>query len=52
MRILVTGASGQLGHEFKNTSNSNHDFYFTDENNLDITKKSKFYITLQFIKFH
>ena len=40
MRILVTGANGQLGQEFKNNVyNSNHEFYFTHENELDITKK-------------
>ena len=42
MRILVTGASGQLGQEFKNNvSNTGHEFYFTDENELDITKKKE-----------
>ena len=42
MRILVTGANGQLGQEFKNNiSNSDHEFYFTDENELDITKKKE-----------
>ena len=40
MRILVTGASGQLGQQFKNNvSKSDHEFYFTDEDELDITKK-------------
>ena len=42
MRILVTGANGQLGQEFKNNvSNSDHEFFFTDENDLDITKKKE-----------
>ena len=42
MRILVTGANGQLGQEFKNNvSNSDHEFYFTIENELDITKKKE-----------
>ena len=41
MRILVTGANGQLGQEFKNVSNSDHEFYYTDENDLDITKKKE-----------
>ena len=40
MRILVTGANGQLGQEFKNNvSNSNHEFFFNDQNELDITEK-------------
>ena len=49
MRILVTGANGQLGQEFKNNvSNSNHKFYFTNVNELDITKKKKIldYVTI------
>ena len=49
MRILVTGANGQLGQEFKNNvSNSNHKFYFTDKNTLDITKKKEIlhYVTI------
>ena len=42
MRILVTGSNGQLGQEFKNNvSNSDHEFFFTDENELDITKKKE-----------
>ena len=42
MRILVTGSNGQLGKEFKNnTSNSDHEFYFTDKKELDITKKKE-----------
>ena len=42
MRVLVTGANGQLGKEFKNNvSNSDHEFYFADENELDITKKKE-----------
>ena len=41
MKILVTGASGQLGQEFQNNvSKSKDDFYFTDEIELDITNKS------------
>ncbi len=49
MRILVTGTNGQLGQEFKNNeSNSDHEFYFTDENELDITKKKEIldYVTI------
>ena len=49
MRILVTGANGQLGQEFKNNvSNSNHEFFFTDTNELDITKKKEIldYVTI------
>ena len=41
MKILVTGASGQLGQEFQNNvSKSRDDFYFTDEKELDITNKN------------
>ena len=41
MKILVTGASGQLGQEFQNNvSKSKDDFYFTDETELDITNKN------------
>jgi len=41
MRILVTGANGQLGQEFKNNvSNSNHEFFFNDEKELDIINKN------------
>ena len=49
MRILVTGANGQLGQEFKNNvSYSNHKFYFTNVNELDITKKKEIldYVTI------
>jgi len=49
MRILITGANGQLGQEFKNNlSNSNHKFYFTNVNELDITKKKEIldYVTI------
>ena len=49
MRILVTGANGQLGQEFKNNvSNSNHEFFFNDVNELDITKKKEIldYVTI------
>ena len=42
MKILVTGASGQLGQEFQNNvSKSKDDFYFTDEKELDITNKNR-----------
>ena len=42
MRILVTGAGGQLGQQFKNNvSKSDHEFYFADEDELDITKKKE-----------
>ena len=42
MKILVTGANGQLGKEFKNNiSESQHEFYFTDEKELDITNKNR-----------
>ena len=44
-RILVTGGSGQLGQEFKNNvSKSDHEFYFTDENELDIVNKNHIFI--------
>ena len=49
MKILVTGANGQLGQEFKNNvCSSDHEFYFTDENDLDITKKKEIldYVTI------
>ena len=40
MNILVTGASGQLGSEIKFLSqNYPYHFFFTDKNELDITKK-------------
>lgn len=39
MNILITGANGQLGSEFKEIkkSGSQHEFYFTDIADLDIT---------------
>ena len=41
MKILVTGANGQLGQEFKNNVSKNKDdFYFTDKNELDIIHKN------------
>ncbi len=49
MKILVTGADGQLGQEFKNNvSSPNNKFYFTDVNELDITKKKEIldYVTI------
>lgn len=40
MKILVLGGKGQLGQEFKNHFiKSDHKFYLTDLNELDITKK-------------
>ena len=53
MIILVTGANGQLGQEFKNNvSNSNHKFYFTNVSELDITKKKEIldYVTIHKIE--
>ena len=53
MIILVTGANGQLGQEFKNNvSNSDHEFYFADEKELDITKKKEIldYVTIHKIE--
>ena len=37
--ILITGANGQLGSEFRHISkrNSKFNFFFTDINELDIT---------------
>ena len=50
MKILVTGANGQLGKEFKNNLyKSVHKFYFTDENELDVTKKKEI---LDYVKIH
>ena len=54
MKILVTGASGQLGQEFKNNiTKSDFDFYFANENELDITNKDDVlnYITNNQINF-
>ncbi|NPA04458.1 MAG: dTDP-4-dehydrorhamnose reductase [Epsilonproteobacteria bacterium] len=39
MKILVTGSNGQLGSELQHLS-SPHQFYFTTENELDITNYS------------
>ena len=53
MRVLVTGANGRLGQEFKNNvSNSNHKFYFTNVSELDITKKKEIldYVTIHKIE--
>ena len=50
MKILVTGANGQLGKEFKNNLyKSVHNFFFTDENELDVTKKKEI---LDYVKIH
>ena len=50
MKILVTGSNGQLGQEFKNNvSNSDHEFYFTDENEVDITNKKEI---LEYVKIY
>tara|TARA_Y200000002_G_scaffold187337_1_gene154667 strand:+ start:299 stop:1150 length:852 start_codon:yes stop_codon:yes gene_type:complete len=54
MKILVTGASGQLGQVFKNNiTKSDFDFYFANENELDITSKDDVlnYITNNQINF-
>ena len=41
MNVLVTGANGQLGQEFKNNvAKSDFEFYFANENELDITNKN------------
>jgi len=41
-KILVTGANGQLGNEFKFlASNSNHEFFFVDINELDLTNEKE-----------
>ena len=41
MKVLVTGANGQLGQEFKNNIyKSYYEFYFTDKNELDIINKN------------
>jgi dTDP-4-dehydrorhamnose reductase len=40
MNILVTGSNGQLGSEIKDLSRGdNYNFYFTDKEELDISKK-------------
>ena len=41
MRILVTGANGQLGNEMQVLAKENpqHPYYFTDEQELDTCKK-------------
>jgi len=42
VKILVTGANGQLGSEIRKLSvNSNHNFVFTDIETLDITNYSE-----------
>ena len=44
MNILVTGSKGQLGSEIKElSSNYPYNFFFTDVNTLDITKKENIY---------
>lgn len=50
MNILVTGANGQLGNELQQiVSHSTHQFFFTDIDQLDITKKDQI---KNFIKKH
>ena len=44
MNILITGANGQLGKELQtlvrnNSNNNQHNFFFTDKYELDITEK-------------
>ncbi len=44
MKILVTGATGQLGNEIKTTTENketSHHYIFTDENSLDITRNAE-----------
>ena len=43
MRILVTGADGQLGNEMQVLAKENpqHTYYFTDVQELDICDKHK-----------
>jgi len=44
VNILVTGSKGQLGSEIKElSSNYPYNFFFTDVNTLDITKKENIY---------
>ena len=38
-RILVTGGSGQLGSELKRLLGTNPSIFYTDVNELDITKR-------------
>jgi dTDP-4-dehydrorhamnose reductase len=49
MNILVTGSNGQLGSELRDLEKeySNHKFFFTDVNELDITNAEK---TIQILK--
>ena len=50
MKILVTGANGQLGQQFKNNVfKSKNDFYFTDVLDLDICNKNNI---LNYVKNH
>lgn len=43
MQILVTGSKGQLGNEFRkiSTKETEHNWYFTDLPELDITKREE-----------
>ncbi len=41
IKILITGANGQLGKEFLNYKNKIGQFYFTDIKELDVSDKSK-----------
>jgi len=50
LKILVTGSNGQLGSEFKEISKtSDHDFIFSDSNDLDITERDSL---LEFFNSH
>lgn len=41
MKILITGANGQLGHEFQDLApTSNHHFSFCDIDDMDLSKES------------
>jgi len=51
MRLLITGAKGQLGREFvKTLENTNHQVYAFSREELDITDFQKVYLTIKEIK--